>query len=117
MEGIQTYPNAVPSRKILNNLLNKSKLPRIPPLFIADKFVTKERAVLFNTFFVAQCQAFRNTSVLPNLYFLTSAKPDSCVITNEQILNILISLNANNAHGPDDISINMINLCINNSDL
>ena len=62
--------------KIVNNLLNKCKVPRIPPLLIADKFVTscKEKAVLFNNFFVAQCQPFRNTSALPNFYFLTAAR-------------------------------------------
>ena len=68
--------------KIVNNLLNKCKVPRIPPLLIADKFVIscKGKAVLFNNFFVAQCQLFRNTSVLPNLHFLTPAKLDSCEI-------------------------------------
>ena len=42
--------------KIVNNLLNKCKIPRIPPLLISDKFVTscKEKATLFNNFFVAQ---------------------------------------------------------------
>ena len=35
--------------KIVNNLLNKCKVPRIPPLLIADKFIIscKEKAVLF----------------------------------------------------------------------
>ena len=53
--------------KIVNNLLNKCKIPRIPPLLIADKFVTccKEKATLFNNFFVAQCQPFQNTSDIP----------------------------------------------------
>ena len=62
--------------EIVSNLLNKCKVPRIPPLLIADKFIIscKEKAVLFNNFFVAQCQPFRNTSVLPNFHFLTPAK-------------------------------------------
>ena len=98
--------------RIVNKLLNKCKIPRIPPLLIADKFVTccKEKAVLFNNFFVAQCQPFQNASVLPNFFFLTAAKLDSIVITNEQISNILISLKVNKAHGPDNISVNMIKL-------
>ena len=35
--------------KIVNNLLNKCKIPRIPPLLIADKFITccKEKATFF----------------------------------------------------------------------
>ena len=41
--------------KILNKFLNKCKIPRIPPLFEQDKFITdcKERAPLFNNFFSA----------------------------------------------------------------
>ena len=83
--------------KIVNNLLNKCKVPRISHLIIADKFVTscKEKAVLFNNLFVAQYQPSRNTSVLPNFYFLTDAKLDSCEITTESFLNILIGLDAN----------------------
>ena len=94
-------------------MLNKCKVPCIPPLLIADKFVTscKEKAVPFNNLFVAQCQPFRNTSVLPNFCFLTVAKLGSCEITTESILNILIGLNANKAHGLDDISVNLIKLC------
>ena len=99
--------------KIINKLLNKCKIPRIPPLLIADKFVTccKQKAVLFNDFFVAQCQPFRNASVLPNFSLSTAAKLDSCVITNEHVSNILVGLNENKAHGPDEISAKMIKLC------
>ena len=73
--------------KIVNNLLNKCKIPRIPPLLVADKFITdcKKKAALFNDFFVAQCQPFQNASVLPNFFLLTAAKLDSCVITNEPL--------------------------------
>ena len=85
--------------KIVNNLLNKCKIPRIPPLLISDKFVTscKEKASLFNNFFVAQCQPIPNASVLPNFHLLTTAKLDTLEISNEQILNILNNLVANTA--------------------
>ena len=98
--------------KIVNNLLNKCKIPRIPPLLISDKFVTscKEKATLFNNFFLAQCQPIPNASVLPNFRLLTTAKLDTLEISNEQILNILNNLVANKAHGPDEISVNMIKL-------
>ena len=101
--------------KIINKLLNKCKTPRIPPLLIDDKFIIscEEKATLFNNFFVDQCHPFQNTSVLPNLNLLTEAKLDSCEITDEQIFNILYSLKVNKAHGPDDISVNMIKLCGN----
>ena len=89
-----------------------SKIPRIPPLLISDKFVTscKEKASLFNNFFVAQCQPIPNASVLPNFHLLTTAKLDTLEISNEQILNILNNLVANKAHDPDEISVNMIKL-------
>ena len=98
--------------KIVNNLLNKCKIPRIPPLLISDKFVTscKEKAILFNNFFVAQCQLIPNKSVLPNFHLLTTAKLDTLEISNEQILNILNNLVANKAHDPDEIFVNMIKL-------
>ena len=101
--------------KIINNLLNKCKIPRIPPLLIANKFVTscKEKATLFNNFFVTQCQPFVNTSKLPIFFPLTAEKVDICGITSEQISNILLDLKVNKAHGPDDISIKMIKLCGN----
>ena len=99
--------------KIVNNLLNKCKVPRIPPLLTADKFIIncKGKAALLNNVFVAQCQPFRNTSVLANFPFLTPAKLSTCEITTESIVNILIGLNANKAHGPDGISVKMIKLC------
>ena len=42
---------------------------------------------------------------------LTHVTLDIFEFTNEQILNILIGLKVNKAHGPDDISVNMIKLC------
>ena len=101
--------------KIINNLLNKCKIPRIPPLLIANKFVTscKEKATLLNNFFVTQCQPLVNTSKLPIFFPLTAEKVDICGITSEQISNILLDLKVNKAHGPDDISIKMIKLCGN----
>ena len=36
---------------------------------------------------------------MQKFYLLTAAKVDSCEITNEQISNILISLNVKKAHG------------------
>ena len=50
---------------------------------------------------------------MPNFHFLTPAKLATCEITTESILNILIGLNANKAHGLDDISVKMIKLCPN----
>ena len=42
--------------KILNGFLNKCKIPRIPPLFINNKYITdcKEKASIFNGYFASQ---------------------------------------------------------------
>ena len=101
--------------KIVNNLLNKCKIPRIPPLLVGDKFVTcvKDKATLFNNFFVKQCQPFENTSILPNFFLRTDKQLQSFDISDDEILKILSSLKTNKAHGPDDISVSMIKLCGN----
>ena len=52
--------------KILNKLLNKCKVPRIPPLFVHNTFITicKEKASIFNKFFISQCTPLLNDSAL-----------------------------------------------------
>ena len=59
--------------KILNTFLNKCKVPRIPPLFTDNNFITdcKEKATLFNDYFAKQCTLFITDSVLPPLEYLT----------------------------------------------
>ena len=55
--------------RILNKLLNKCKIPRIPPLFILNKFITdcKEKSTIFNNLFhhnahhwktIVNCQSY-----------------------------------------------------------
>ena len=98
--------------KIVNKLLNKCKLPRIPPLLVENKFVTccMNKAALFNDFFLMQCQPFQNNSELPQFVSLTHNKLNF-EISNDDILAILSGLNTNKAHGPDGISVAMIKLC------
>ena len=68
------------------------------------------KSYTFNNFFVAQCQPFQNASKLPEPRPLTRAKLDTFEITSEQVSNILAGLKVKKAHGPDDISVNMIML-------
>ena len=53
--------------KILNKFLSKCMIPRIPPLFVQDQFITdcKEKASIFNIFFSSQCTPLSNDSELP----------------------------------------------------
>ena len=61
--------------KIINNLLNKCKIPRIPPLLVAEKIITdcKEKVKLFNDYFLLQCKPIYNNSVLPEFYPIAEA--------------------------------------------
>ena len=98
--------------KIINGFLNKCKVPRIPPLFCQGKFFTdcKQKATIFNNYFAKQCTPFLTDSVLPNLVYLTNEKFSSIDITRDEIESILKTLKTNKAHGPDCISVSMIQL-------
>ena len=99
--------------KILNTFLNKCKVPRIPPIFEGSNFITdcKEKATQFNNYFALQCTPFVTDSVLPPLTYLTNNKFSHFDISNDEVNNILKVLESNKAHGPDEISVNMIKLC------
>ena len=99
--------------KILNRFLNKCKIPRIPPIFLDEKFITncREKASIFNNSFASQCTPFVNYSVLPPLHYHTNSRLGSFEVTTAEINEILLGLNAKKANGPDNISVNMIKLC------
>ena len=81
---------------------------------IDDKFVTdiQSKANSFNKFFADQCTPLKNDSVLPtNQMFLTQAMLESLDFNEGKILKIIRALNANKAHGHDDIFIRMIKIC------
>ena len=52
---------------IINSLLNKYKIPRIPPPLVADEIIIdcKEKAKLFNDYFLDQCKPIINDSTVP----------------------------------------------------
>ena len=98
---------------MLNTFLNKCKLPKIPPLFVNNMYVTdcQEKATLFNDFFSAQCNPFTNNSTLPNFVPLTDKTLSDFQISDNEIKELLAGLNVNKAHGPDEISANMLKIC------
>ena len=99
--------------KILNTFLNKCKIPRIPPLFTNNSFVTdcKEKATLFNDYFAKQCTLFETESMLPPMIYLTTERLSYFEISDDDVKDIIKVLQLNKAHGPDEISVNMIKLC------
>ena len=99
--------------RIMNQFLNKSKVPRIPPLFHCGNFIVccKEKAQIFNNFFAKQCTPFETPSTLPELTFLTSERLSSFDISVQEIRDLIKLLKVGKAHGHDDISVHMIKLC------
>ena len=99
--------------KIMNQFLNKTKIPRIPPLFFNGNFIVccKEKAQIFNEYFAKQCTPFDTPSILPNLRYFTNDRLSYFDISVNEIKDLIKLLNINKAHDHDDISVKMIKLC------
>ena len=99
---------------ILNKFLHKRKIPKIPPIrdernvLVSD---TSKKASIFNSFFAKQCTLIDTESVLPPETFVTNSRLDSIFFDEAKILNLINSLDANKAHGWDEISTRMVKLC------
>ena len=93
---------------IFKTFLNNKKIPWTPPLLHENKFITdfKEKAELFNQFFVNQCSLLSNNSVLPtDLPHLKNKCLDSIHFSSSGIAKIISLLDPNKAHGQDMPSI------------
>ena len=97
---------------LINTVLNKAKIPMIPPLLENGLFVTDftEKAQIFNDFFILQCTTIDTGSEIPQDIPVTTTVISDFAISDEKILNILRSLNPNKAHGWDELSVRMIKL-------
>ena len=72
--------------KIINRVMNKCRAPKIPPL-INNQFILdcREKAKHFNELFSQECKPIANSSVLPNITFLTNKRIDQITIGNDEI--------------------------------
>ncbi len=97
----------------INKILNKSKIPVIPPLLENDTFVMDftAKAEIFNDHFIQQCTTIDTGSELPPISVPNVPQLTEFSISDEKILNIIRSLNPNKAHGWDEISVRMIKIC------
>ena len=97
---------------LINTVLNKVKIPMIPPLLENGLFVTDltEKAQIFNDYFILQCTTIDTGSEIPQDAPATTTLINDFVISDEKILNIIRSLIPNKAHGWDEISVRMIKL-------
>ena len=98
---------------ILNNFLNNIKIPSIPPILASGKAITKivEKENLFNNFFASQSTPLANTSKLPPLLTKTDKQLNKICFKDSDITSIINSLKPTKAHGADNISVRMIQLC------
>ena len=71
----------------------------------------RKKAGIFNTFFADQCSIFNNGSVLPVISYKTHKRLTNIKISPEDLSRMIEHLNQNRAHGHDNISIKMIQIC------
>ena len=98
---------------LVNKILNKAKIPEIPPLLENDIFVLDfaSKDQIFNDYFILQCTTLDAGSEIPSDIPVTATQLREFVISDDKILKIIRNLNPNKAHGWDEISVRMIKLC------
>ena len=98
---------------LINKILNKSKIPEIPPLLEDDIFVTDyaSKAQIFIDHFILQCIALNSGSEIPSELPITSFQLREFLISDDKILKIIRNLNPNKSHGWDGISGRIIKMC------
>ena len=98
---------------MINKILNKAKIPIIPPLIENDisllDFTAKVE--IFNDYFIQRCTTIDTGSELPPILVPNTSLLTDLSISDEKLLNSIRSLNSNMAHGWDDISLRMIKIC------
>ena len=100
---------------VLNNFLNNIKIPSVSPILISGETITNivEKANTFNQFFTSQCTSLESNSKLPSFLMNTDKSLNTVSMRKDDINLIITSLNSTKAHGVDNISIRMIQLCGN----
>ena len=94
-------------------ITNKKKTTNIPPIIDNKLFVSnfQQKAKIFNDYFADQCTIHDNGSVLPAFNLRTNAILSQIDINEDQIVDIISKQNSKKAHGCDNISVAMLQLC------
>ena len=98
---------------IISRFFNKSKMQVIPTILSNGKLASDFK-IKFKTFsfhIAAQCTPVKNASTLPKFKYRTDKCLNSFTVIENDIFLITKSLNADKAHGWDNIYIRMIQLC------
>ena len=86
----------------MKTFVNGKKTPIIPPLLVNNNLISdfREKANIFNDFFVQQCQAIANDSILPtNQIFSTQDRLRDFYNDCGKISKLINGLNPHKAHG------------------
>ena len=99
--------------KIINRVMNKCRVPKIPPLLVNNVFISNCRDETNDVidFFSKQCRPITNCSSLPIFKFLTDKRIDQISIRRDEIICLVRNLNPNKASGSDGILGQMLLLC------
>ena len=94
-------------------ITNKKKLTNIPPIFDNNIYVTNfhQKAKIFNDYFADQCKIHDNGSVLPDYFSRTDLSISYVDVNTDQIVDIIRKYSSKKAHGCDEISVAMLQLC------
>ena len=79
-----------------------------------NQFITdfKEKSELFNSFFAKQCSLIETGSTIPsNILRKTDKSLNNINFSENDILSVIRKLDPNKAHGHDQISIRMLQIC------
>ena len=97
---------------LVNKILNKAKIPEIPPLLKNDIFILDfaSKAQIFNDYFILQCTILDTGIEIPCDLPAKMSQLSEFAISEEKILKIIRNLNSNKAHGWDGISVRMIKI-------
>ena len=95
------------------NVLDKKRDRRAVLMDLSELITEFEaKANIFNEYFASQCTTINNNSVLHStLNHLTDDKLSSFNISSEVIFQLIKNLDPNKAHGYDENSVKMLNLC------
>ena len=105
-------PKTVPKTywSIINKFLSNKKTPIIPTALVNSDLVSdfEQKGNLFKNYFASQCTPIKNGSKLPKFSYKTEKILTSFDIKDDDILSIIKNLNADKAHGWDQLSMRMI---------
>ena len=106
LNNLRTSPRTYWS--VIKSCYNGRNIPIILPLSVNGKIITKfrEKANLFNKYFLSQCNLLPNDSKLPeNQTYITETKLSSFDVETEDIYKRIKKLDTNKVHRHDEVFI------------